>query len=173
MELSPRYARFVSYIVDNLLIQLVALAGAAVGGLIATLVVQTRNFPPDTVASAVNAGRVMGGLFWGFAAWILNCVVLQGLTGASVGKQVFGLRVQGAMGETPSFGKMAGRAIAQAIMSTPYFVLSHLVIFFTKNKQGLHDLMCGTVVVRRPVAKVIPLLAPAAVSSADAERKAA
>jgi uncharacterized RDD family membrane protein YckC len=66
---------------------------------------------------------------------------------ATPGKMVFGLRVATADGAPIGFGRATGRFFGK-IVSGMIFNVGYLMVAFTSRKQGLHDMIANTVVVR-------------------------
>ncbi len=71
-----------------------------------------------------------------------------GLKGQTPGKMALGIKVVNARGERPSLGDAALREIAGKLISTIVVCLGFLWIAWDKNKQGWHDNIAGTYVVK-------------------------
>ena len=70
-------------------------------------------------------------------------------SGSTPGKMVFGLRIVGAETGAPiSVGQAIGRYFSY-ILSSIVFCLGFIWVGFDARKQGWHDKLAGTVVVRR------------------------
>lgn len=67
---------------------------------------------------------------------------------ASLGKRALGLKVSDLEGRRISFGRGFARWLVKEILSFPIFWPAFLVIVFSQKKQGVHDLMAGTLVWR-------------------------
>lgn len=67
---------------------------------------------------------------------------------ATIGKRALGLMVVDRYGRRLSFGRATGRHFAK-IISTVGLGIGYLIIGWTADKRGLHDLIAGTLVVRR------------------------
>ena len=67
---------------------------------------------------------------------------------ATLGKRATRLQVTDRMGRRLTFGRATGRFFARAISAIP-LLIGFLVAAFTPRKQALHDLIAGTVVVKR------------------------
>ncbi|GFK92601.1 hypothetical protein NNJEOMEG_00426 [Fundidesulfovibrio magnetotacticus] len=67
---------------------------------------------------------------------------------ATLGKRIMGLKVMDLEGRRISFGRATGRYAAK-LLSGGLLLLGYAMILFTKKRQGLHDLLAGTVVVCR------------------------
>ena len=92
------------------------------------------------------------GLPSAFAGAIFIIVVLSALVwipAVSPGKRALGLRVLRPDGTTAGLGRKLCRSLAQ-MLSELIFFIGILMIAFRKDRRGLHDLICDTVVVRRP-----------------------
>jgi len=64
------------------------------------------------------------------------------------GKQICGLAVTDTRGQRISFGRALGRYFAK-FLSALVLGIGFLMVAFTPRKRGLHDLIAGTLVVRR------------------------
>jgi uncharacterized RDD family membrane protein YckC len=65
---------------------------------------------------------------------------------ATFGKQVFGVKVTDLEGNRISFGKATARYLLKMIFGM-IFGIGYLFIIFSEKKQGLYDMIVGTVVV--------------------------
>ncbi|RMG59052.1 MAG: RDD family protein [Deltaproteobacteria bacterium] len=79
--------------------------------------------------------------------WPLYYVVFHSLGGQTPGKMAFSIRVLSRDGADPSPWQILLRLVGEAISS--FFFLGYLPILFTRTKRGLHDLIAGTVVVKK------------------------
>jgi uncharacterized RDD family membrane protein YckC len=67
---------------------------------------------------------------------------------ATIGKKLLGLKVVSMQGERISFWRSLGRFLAQSFLS-PIFMIGYIIAAFTEKKQALHDLIAGTMVVKK------------------------
>lgn len=67
---------------------------------------------------------------------------------ATIGKLVCGLRVMDVNGGRLSFPHAAGRYLAK-LLSSITLGIGYIMAGFTERKQGLHDMVAGTLVVKR------------------------
>ncbi|MHC8509482.1 MAG: RDD family protein [Rhodospirillales bacterium] len=67
---------------------------------------------------------------------------------ATPGKRVLGLKVTDAAGNKISFLRAFGRYLAM-LVSAFILGIGYIMIAFTNRKRGLHDMMAGTLVVKR------------------------
>jgi len=73
----------------------------------------------------------------------------------TVGKKVVGLRVTDLNGNRISFGKATGRHFGK-IVSALILGIGFIMIAFTEQKQGLHDILAGTLVLKGPAQQDYP-----------------
>lgn len=106
------------------------------------------------------------------ACYLLYCALLESSRWqATLGKLALGIKVTGLHGERIGFGRAVARFVAR-LLSVLTLCLGYLLIAITKRRQGLHDLVAGTLVAfdatpRRPVwlvagvsaGALVPLLA--------------
>ena len=80
---------------------------------------------------------------------VLDLVVMAGLTGKTVGKWTTGLRIERIDGRLPGIGRVALRHVVGYPLSLLPFGLGFLVVAVSPTGRALHDLIAGTIVVRR------------------------
>ncbi len=81
-----------------------------------------------------------------FCSWIYNAAFESSKYQATLGKRIFGLKVEDEFGTAISFGKASARFILKQV-SMIFLYIGCLIAFFTKKKQAFHDLICSTYVV--------------------------
>ena len=108
------------------------------------------------VCLAISISAYMFGYEFGISGnvpshWIDDVIIIilyhslaWSLWSTTVGKRIFNLYVVRTDGSKIGFGRALARAAAYIL-----FYVGFLLIVFRKDKRGLHDLMCGTMVVRR------------------------
>jgi len=74
----------------------------------------------------------------------------------TIGKKVVGLRVTDMQGHRISFAKATGRYFGM-ILSGMICFIGWIMIAFTEKKQGLHDMLAGTLVLKGPAVTSYPL----------------
>jgi uncharacterized RDD family membrane protein YckC len=67
---------------------------------------------------------------------------------ATIGKRAVGIYVTDLQGRRISFGQATGRYFGK-IISGLILYIGYIMVAFTEKKQGLHDMMAGTLVIRR------------------------
>jgi len=79
--------------------------------------------------------------------WVYTAVSLSSAWQATVGKKVCGLKVVGYDGSRISFGRATGRYFA-GFLSVLLVFIGFIMIAWTRRRQGLHDMIAETYVVR-------------------------
>lgn len=75
-------------------------------------------------------------------------VVLQSQMGQTLGKKALGIKVVDSEGKTPSVVTFFLREIVGKIVSAIILLIGYLMILWDSKKQGLHDKIAGTYVIR-------------------------
>jgi uncharacterized RDD family membrane protein YckC len=100
-----------------------------------------------TVDNALGAELVLL-LIMGVLAWLYYAGLESSAWQGTVGKRILRLVVTDLYGRRISFGRATGRFFAK-IVSALALGVGYLMVIFTERRQGLHDLMAGTLVVRQ------------------------
>ena len=150
---TPRYAgfwrRFFAYLIDNILLGCVSLVLC---------------IPIFIVIGVGTASGELGDEPLGFVAILLSMylvivsvlIVLQWLyfalmestRGATIGKMALGIIVTDMNGARPTFGRASGRYFAKLI-SNLTFGLGYVIAGFSQQKQALHDMIAGCLVIHK------------------------
>jgi len=80
-------------------------------------------------------------------SWLYSALMESSAKQATLGKMALGIRVTDLDGNRIGFGKATGRYFAK-ILSALILGIGFLMVAFTERKQGLHDMLAGTLVVR-------------------------
>src|SRR5208283_3281564 len=81
------------------------------------------------------------------ASWLYEALMLSSSYQATLGKMIFGMKVTDLNGNRLSFAHATGRHFAKWL-SGMILGIGYIMVAFTERKQGLHDLIAGTVVPR-------------------------
>lgn len=144
---TPAYAgfwmRFLAYLLDSLIVSIVFVPLGFVIGLVMAGSGFDENSPVMAFTNlGINAISILSGwLYHGF----LESSSWQG----TIGKKVLGLRVTDMSGNRISFGRATGRYFGM-MLSGMICLIGFLMVAFTEKKQGLHDLLAGTLVLTGP-----------------------
>lgn len=79
--------------------------------------------------------------------WVYTATLLSSSWQATIGSRVCGLKVVDYDGRRISFGRATGRYFASFLSAALLFV-GFLMIAWTQRRQGLHDFMANTLVVK-------------------------
>ena len=88
-----------------------------------------------------------------FIFWLYPSLMESGKGQGTIGKRILGINVTDTDGGRISFLRATGRTFA-TLLSTLTFGVGFLMIAFTKRKQGLHDMVSKTLVVKRGESRV-------------------
>ncbi|QXX75976.1 RDD family protein [Methylovirgula sp. HY1] len=145
---SVRYAgfwiRLLAYVIDTFIIEVfVIIAGALVGLIGAGLAMRNGAEPPK---DAIDLLEVIGGLVGFTGAILYNVVFNSGRWQATPGKRLLGIHIVTVSGEPVGPWLALGRYFAYILSSLP-LCIGFMMIGWTKEKTGLHDMICRTRVV--------------------------
>jgi uncharacterized RDD family membrane protein YckC len=98
--------------------------------------------------------------------WLYYAFMESSARQATLGKMALGIIVTDLEGRRIGFGKATGRHFAK-ILSALILGIGFLMVAFTQRKQGLHDILAGTLVIRgqAPSVPTIPPPPPPPMSS--------
>jgi uncharacterized RDD family membrane protein YckC len=80
--------------------------------------------------------------------WLYEALLTSSSWQGTVGKRVLRLKVTDLAGNKISFGRSTGRFFAKLLFRTFLTALVYIVVAFTERKQGLHDMVAGTLVMK-------------------------
>ncbi len=82
-----------------------------------------------------------------FGNWLYEAFMESSSYQATLGKMIFGMKVTDLQGNRISFERATGRHFAKWL-SAMILCIGYIMVGFTERKQGLHDLLAGTLVRR-------------------------
>src|SRR6195256_2183771 len=82
-----------------------------------------------------------------FGSWLYEALMESSSYQATLGKMIFGMKVTDIYGNRISFERATGRHFAKWL-STMILGIGYIMVGLTERKQGLHDLLAGTLVRR-------------------------
>lgn len=144
--------RFLALVVDSILLSIVN--SVLLVPFFVAVGITTVKQESMTEEEAVGAGialivtylGAMVGQFvigWLYSA-LMECSRYQG----TLGKIILGIRVTDLSGQRIGFGRATGRYFGK-ILSAMIFCVGFLMVAFTEKKQGLHDMVASTLVVKK------------------------
>jgi uncharacterized RDD family membrane protein YckC len=133
--------RVLAYIIDSIVTGIVG----AIAGFIVGLVVGMGMGPGGAAQQtaewiAQGVGIIIGWLYWA----LMESSAQQ----ATLGKMAIGVIVTDLAGNRISFGRATGRHFAK-ILSALILCIGYIMVAFTEKKQGLHDQIANTLVVKK------------------------
>jgi uncharacterized RDD family membrane protein YckC len=92
---------------------------------------------------------LLGWLVFFILQWLYFAVMESSPRQATIGKSVMSLRVTNSEGQRISFGHATGRFFAKIVSGMVPLAIGYIMAGFTEKKQALHDLIAGTLVLRK------------------------
>lgn len=138
------WIRFVAWFLDAIILWVVNVGAHAIIRISAGAPVR----PWWSESSGATMGLTCAELAVGFVLrWLYLALSESSAAQATIGKRAMRLRVTDLEGRRISFARATGRAFAK-IVSAIILGIGFLMIAFTGRRQGLHDMMAETVVLR-------------------------
>jgi uncharacterized RDD family membrane protein YckC len=138
------WIRVVAAIIDGLLLGIVVWPVLGILGLSIGLAGSQVSMPE--IGVHLVRGIVAWVLFMG-AGWLYEATLESSSKQATVGKMALGLKVTDEFGNRISFARASARYFSK-ILSRVILMIGYIMVGFTQRKQGLHDMIAGTLVVR-------------------------
>jgi uncharacterized RDD family membrane protein YckC len=137
------WIRVVAAIVDTIIIRVVvAPVGMIFGGI--GLAGRMTGLPHRGLAllgGGITAILVL------FGSWLYEAFMESSSYQATLGKMIFGMKVTDLNGNRISFERATGRHFAKFLSAIILFI-GYIMVGFSDRKQGLHDIIAGTFVLR-------------------------
>jgi uncharacterized RDD family membrane protein YckC len=137
------WIRVVAAIIDSIIMRVVVapvsiiFGGLGLAGMMSGL--------PHRGIGLLGSGVTLVALFFG--SWLYEAFMESSSYQATLGKMIFGMKVTDLNGNRISFGRATGRHFAK-ILSGMILCIGFIMVGLTERKQGLHDLLAGTLVRR-------------------------
>jgi uncharacterized RDD family membrane protein YckC len=138
------WIRVLAFIIDSIILRVVV---APIGMIFGAL-----GFAGGMMHGLPHAGfALLGGgvtlILLLFGSWLYEAFMESSSYQATVGKMIFGMKVTDLNGNRISFERATGRHFAKWL-SGLIFCIGYIMVAFTERKQGLHDILAGTLVPR-------------------------
>jgi uncharacterized RDD family membrane protein YckC len=150
------WLRLVAYFIDGLIL------GIPFGLVVIVLIFLFGGFglmmhrnPVDPRAAAALLGPLILGFLFAFLLivalyWLYFAGMESSERQATFGKAVMSLQVTDLDGHRLSFKHATGRFFAKIVSGLIPFAIGYIMAGFTAKKQALHDMIAGTLVLRKP-----------------------
>lgn len=136
------WLRFVAYIIDWIILNVVL---SSLGSIMGLGLMSPWAVNPD-MAMAYGFSALMGYLVVSqIGTWLYFALLEASSLQGTLGKKALGMVVTNHEGERIGFGRATGRYFAK-ILSGLILLIGFFMIGWTQRKQGLHDMLAGTLV---------------------------
>lgn len=151
------WKRVAAYLIDGLVLTvvswLVILPVLGLVGIGASSMEYSEDMMMDEEAAAGMAAMVMGGMMMLFvviaaAGWLYFALMESSSKQGTLGKMALSIVVTDLNGNRITFGRATGRYFGK-ILSGMILYIGYIMVAFTEKKQGLHDMIAGTLVVNK------------------------
>jgi uncharacterized RDD family membrane protein YckC len=112
--------------------------------------VNADNLSFDEMMAMLSASAAAITLSW-LCGWLYFALLESSKMQGTLGKAALNIRVTDLEGRRISFGRATGRYFGKWLSSAT-LLIGYLIQPFTRRRQALHDLLAGTLVVRRDTA---------------------
>ncbi|MBL0062278.1 MAG: RDD family protein [bacterium] len=157
-EKKYRYAgfwiRFLAHLIDQIVISIVGfvffiIALVFTAGSVVSLsdLEDIDNLDPAVILGLIG-GWVIFIIVTSVAQWLYYAFMESSASRGTLGKMALGLQVIGRDGETINFARASGRYFAK-FLSAMILMVGYIMAGFTAKKQGLHDILADTYVVKQ------------------------
>jgi uncharacterized RDD family membrane protein YckC len=145
---TPNYANFgqrlAAYLIDWVLM---AAIFCPLGLALGTLGALAGQRGGDSAQLAMTGAQMVINLISIVTGWLYYAGLESSSWQGTVGKKVLGIRVTDMNGNRIGFGRATGRHFAK-IISGMICLIGFIMVGFTDNRQGLHDMLAGTLVLQ-------------------------
>ena len=139
-------ARLGAFVIDIIIVNMAGVVVVLPVSVLLALILPAMGLD-DTLVESV--GGLAGGVIGMAISWIYEAAMLSSSRQATLGKQALGLKVVDLNGGRISFARATGRNFARYV-SALTLLIGYLIQPFTEKRQTLHDMLAGTLVVKRP-----------------------
>jgi len=141
------WLRFVAYIIDTILLNIVALCFGAIVGFVAGLLISLVD--RDALQSGIFVLQCIVVVIVLVLVWLYFAMMESSVYQATLGKMALGLQVTDRQGNRIGFARASGRFFGK-IVSGMILLIGYMMAGWTERKQALHDMLADTLVVRKP-----------------------
>jgi len=131
------WRRFAAWIIDQVLLGIVgSVIGFAIG------------LGFGASGSRDTGAQIMGCMAGVVIGWLYYALMESSSNQATLDKMALGIKVTDLNGNRISIGRATGGYFAK-IISSAILLIGYIMIGFTEKKQGFHDMIAGTLVVKK------------------------
>jgi len=141
MQYAGFWVRFVASFIDGIIVNIAISILGFVAGLVIGLL-------GGSGEGAQLLATGIGGLIGVLVSWLYSALMESSASQATLGKQAMGLVVTDVSGQPLSFAKASGRHFGK-YLSALILMIGFIMAAFTEKKQALHDMLAGTLVVKK------------------------
>jgi uncharacterized RDD family membrane protein YckC len=138
------WIRVVAAIIDGVILRLVVAPVGMIFGAAGFAGGMMTGFPHRGMA-LLGGGVTIILMFFG--GWVYEALMESSSYQGTIGKMIFGMKVTDLNGNRISFERATGRHFAK-ILSAMILCIGYIMVGLSDRKQGLHDLLAGTLVRR-------------------------
>lgn len=142
MQYGGFWRRFVAYIIDAIVLYIVAIPIFMIAG-VGNMMSMDPAAQPE-----IGAGFWIAYLAVIVINWLYFALLESSGKQATLGKMALGMVVTDLDGNRISFGKATGRFFGK-LLSGLILLIGYIMAAFTERKQALHDMLAGTLVLKR------------------------
>jgi uncharacterized RDD family membrane protein YckC len=144
---APVYAgfwiRFLAYLIDTVIMIAIFCPLGAIFGVLVLVAGADENSAPMAV------GNILINIVSVVAGWLYFSLLESSSWQGTIGKKLLRLTVTDLDGNRIGFGKATGRYFGK-LLSSLILGIGFIMAAFTERKQGLHDMLAATLVVKGP-----------------------
>ena len=148
------WKRFLAYIIDAIVLSIVSMILVIPFFIMAGIGAMGSDSDYGNGAGVAMMMAMLGGyiliaiLLVMVAGWLYYALMESSAKGATLGKMALGIKVTDMNGNRISFGRATGRYFGK-IISGLIIYIGYIMAGFTQQKQALHDIMAGCLVINK------------------------
>ncbi len=136
------WIRFVANMIDSIILYIISFIVVFI--VVSFLYAVLGEVNEDTQSFAESLGLILGIVI----GWLYDALQESSPKQGTLGKQAVGIAVTDMDGKRITFGKASGRHFGK-FLSTLILMIGYIMAAFTEKKQALHDILAGTLVVKK------------------------
>ncbi|MDD3818850.1 MAG: RDD family protein [Actinomycetota bacterium] len=139
------WRRVAAYLIDGIVLMI---AGGIIGAILGVLVAVPLMVTGTATDATLKIIELLGSILGIVINWLYFTILESSPKQATPGKMALGIIVTDLNGNRISFGRANGRYWSK-IISSMTLLIGYIMAGFTEKKQALHDIMAGTLVVKK------------------------